>query len=162
MPYWYDGSPIWVERRAKGTDHCGSTGAVYELSTLIVGGRVHDPDRRSRLLSTNRGSGTRSRVVIYAVDGKYQINVAVDGKRGSGDAVKHETLFHNADVIAAGELDIENGVIVAVNDHSGSYLTYGRLDLDPAFADSVLTAIDRAEAPLDIRERLRLEKKARR
>ncbi|MEA2491778.1 MAG: hypothetical protein QOH21_3570 [Acidobacteriota bacterium] len=161
MAYSYDGGPIWAERVARGTDHCGSVGPVYELSTLVIGGTIHDPEDRSYPFSTRRAD-TRARRLIYAVDGKYQINVGVDGKRGSGDAVKHETLFHNADVVAAGEMDIENGVIVAINDHSGSYLTYGSLDLDPAFADAVLIAIDRANAPLDSRERLRLGKKAQR
>jgi hypothetical protein len=74
--------------------------------------------------------------------------------------VKHETLFHNADVRAAGELSVVDGIIVAVNDFSGSYRTAGKLDTDRRFAEAVLTAIDRASIPLHWVERERLRKRA--
>lgn len=99
-------------------------------------------------------------MLIYAIDGKHQINVGVDGIRGSKNAVKHETLFHNADVLAAGEMDVLDGIVTAVNDHSGTYVTHGLMDLDPAFGRAVVTALDRIDVPIHPRERKRLEDKA--
>jgi hypothetical protein len=161
MAYSYDGGPVWADRIEKAKDHCGSAGPVFELSTLIVGGTIRNPADRTEALSTKRtGTPSTSRVLIYAVDGKYQINVAVDGVRGSTHAVKHETLFHNAEVLAAGEMDVIEGTIIAVNDHSGTYVTHGLMDLDPTFSEAVLTALDRIGAPIDPRERRRLESKA--
>lgn len=98
--------------------------------------------------------------VIYAVNENFEINIGFDGVRGSRDAVKHETLFHNADVRAAGELEIEAGVIVEVGDISGTYGTPGRIQTDPSFADAVLNALDRASAPIERSERRRLERRA--
>lgn len=76
------------------------------------------------------------------------MRVGFDGQRGSPDAVKHETLFHNEDVRAAGELDVRAGVISKVNDHSGSYGTYGMLGTDSEFASAVLKVLDSVTAPI--------------
>lgn len=101
-------------------------------------------------------------MLIYAVAENFQVNVAFDTRRGTPGAVKHESLFQNADVRAAGELEIEDGVIVEVGDISGTYGTQGRLQTDHTFADAVLTAIDTIGAPLDAGERRRLRRRARR
>ena len=98
--------------------------------------------------------------MIYAVDVDFNIHVGFDGIRGTAGAVKHETLFHNADVRAAGELTLRGGIIVRVNDQSGSYRTSGRLDTDRRFAEAILTALDRAACPVEDDERSRLRAKA--
>ena len=88
------------------------------------------------------------------------IRVGFDSVRGMPDAVKHETLFHNADVRAAGEFEIENGVIVEVGDVSGTYGTPGRIQTDPSFVEAVLRSLDAAGAPIERHERKRLERRA--
>jgi hypothetical protein len=52
------------------------------------------------------------------------------------------------DVRAAGELTVSEGIIVNVNDLSGSYRTAGKLEMNGQFAEAVLTALDRFGAPL--------------
>ena len=94
------------------------------------------------------------------MDENCAIHVGFDGVRGTPDAVKHETLFHNADVRAASELEIEAGVVVEVGDISGMYGTPGRIQTDPLFAEAVLTALDRIEVPIERGERPRLERRA--
>lgn len=88
------------------------------------------------------------------------MHVGYDGRRGEANAVKHETLFHNADVLAAGEIKVTNGVVVGLNDKSGSYRTMGRLQTDRRFARAILNAIDGAHAPLSDVERARLRGRA--
>jgi len=53
-----------------------------------------------------------------------------------------------------------DGIIVGVNDRSGSYRTAGRLDIDRRFGEAVLTALERAGAPITEAERSRLRAKA--
>src|ERR1041385_1336527 len=96
-------------------------------------------------LTAGRTFGTSAPVLIYAVDTKFSIHVGFDGIRGQSTAVKHETLFHNADVRAAGELEVFEGMIVTVNDHSGSYGTAG--DSTPT-ADSRRRCWRRARMPV--------------
>lgn len=141
------------ERRAKGEDHCQSDGEVFELGSLVVDGVIHDPRARTRLLEAGRRA---SRVLIFAVNADFQINVGFDGRRGSPHTVKHETLFQNAEVRAAGELEVKDGMIVEVTDISGTYGTPGRLQTDPSFSDAVLIGLDRIGARLDEKERQRL------
>jgi hypothetical protein len=157
--YNYDGSPVRQERLANGTDHCGSAGDVYNLHTLVSGDVIVEPDARERPLATGSSPGAE-RVLIYAVDSNFNMHIGFDGVRDQPNAVKHETLFHNADVFAAGELTVNDGIIVRVNDRSGSYRTVGKIDIDRRFAEAVLTAIDRASAPLSGSERSRLREKA--
>jgi hypothetical protein len=57
--------------------------------------------------------------------------------------VKHETLFHNANVAAAGEVSFVMGRLASINDHSGSYGTFGELESDPAFARAVRLGFSR-------------------
>ena len=158
--YDYDGTAVRQERLAKGTDHCGSTGAVYALVDLVKDGLIMDPDRPGTPLTARRTSAPATRVLIYAVNFRFDLRVGFDGTRGELNAVKHETLFHNANVRAAGELEVVDGIIVNVNDHSGSYGTVGRLRTDRRFAMAVLTAIDLVAAPTKDRVRTQLKKQA--
>jgi len=89
-------------------------------------------------------------------------HIAFDGLRGQPGAVKHETLFHNGDVLAAGELEVRRGIIVGLNDHSGSYGTYGKLDSDPAFAAAVVRALDLSGVAMVAELDRKLREKSRR
>jgi hypothetical protein len=149
-----------ASRQAKGEDHCSSTGPVFELRTLVKGGLIRDPAEAATALTAGRSVGKHKVAFIYAVDENFAVHVALDGVRGTKDAVKHETLFHNADVRAAGELEIEAGVIVRVDDISGTYETPGSIEADPLFAGAVLTALDGISAPIEQNERRRLEQRA--
>jgi hypothetical protein len=146
-----------ASRQAKDEDHCSSAGRVYELGALLMDGLIRDPADLATALTAGRSVGTSKVAFIYAVDENFAVHVALDGVRGTQDAVKHETLFHNADVRAAGELEIDAGVIVEVDDISGTYETPGSIQTDPLFADAVLTALDRIDAPIEHKERRRLE-----
>jgi hypothetical protein len=156
----YQDSVVRQERLARGTDHCGSTGTVYVLGELVQAERIVDPRDPKRALTTGGTSPGTAGVLLYAVDANFNIHVGFDGVRGTPDTVKHETLFHNADVRAAGELTLRDGMIVGVNDQSGSYRTSGRLDTDRRFAEAVLTALDRAACPVTDDARSRLREKA--
>jgi hypothetical protein len=147
-------------RQAQGQDHCTSKGQVFELSSLFVGGLIYDPTSPATPLTVGVSVGKRTGALIYAVNEDFEIHVGFDGIRGTPNAVKHETLFHNADVRAAGEMEIEVGVIIEVGDVSGTYGTPGMIQTDPLFADAVLTALDRINAPLADNERRRLERRA--
>jgi len=149
-----------ASRKAKGEDHCSSAGRVYELGTLVKDGLLRDPDDHMVSLTAGRSVSNPEVAFIYAVNENFAIHVALDGVRGTPDAVKHETLFNNADVRAAGELEVESGVIVKVDDISGTYGTPGRIQTDPLFADAVLTALDGIHAPIERNERQRLERRA--
>jgi hypothetical protein len=87
---------------------------------------------------------------IYAVNEDYEFRTAPDsGPRPEAplNAVKHETLFHNAHVRAAGEVQIQDGIIVDINDLSGSYGTRAIMNNDPQFSCDVLEAIVRGNIP---------------
>lgn len=150
-----------ARRKATGEDHCASDGPVFDLAFLIVDGLIRDPADRVKTLTVGVSVGKGSRALIYAVDENFSIRVGFDGVRGTSDAVKHETLFHNADVRAAGELEVEKGVIVEVGDLSGTYGTPGMIQRDPLFAEAVLTALNRIDAPIAPEERRRLTRRAR-
>lgn len=147
-----------AERLRKGTDRCGSPGSVYALEDLLTNEYVEDPEARGTLLDTE--TEAQPRTIIYAVNEHFQIHVAIDGDRTLPDAVKHETLFHNKSVRAAGELGFKAGVIVHVNDHSGSYSTGGSIQTDARFVEAVLVALDGISAPLHPNERERLKREA--
>src|SRR4051794_13752502 len=93
-----------ASRQTKGEDHCASTGPVFQLGMLVRGGLIRDPSDVATALTVGRSVGKRKVAFIYAVDENFTVHVALDGVRGTQNAVKHETLFHNADVRAAGEL----------------------------------------------------------
>jgi hypothetical protein len=157
--YSYHDTPERQQRLAKGTDHCRSAGEVYEISELIDEGRIRDPDEPTKLLTAQRDMGSE-RLFIYAVDSGFEMHIGVDGKREQRNAVKHETLFSNADIRAAGEVDFSRGVISMLNDASGSYGTRGMMDVDPSIADSILVALERSNAPVRQSVRRMLEQKA--
>jgi hypothetical protein len=133
---------------------------VFELGALVSDELIRDPSDLAAALTVGTSVSKTKVAFIYAVDENFAIHVGFDGVRGTTDAVKHETLFHNADVRAAGELEVEAGVIVEVGDISGTYGTPGRIQTDPLFADAVLTALDRIDAPIERNERRRLERRA--
>jgi hypothetical protein len=87
---------------------------------------------------------------IYAVNEGHRFRMAPDGgprNPENTDAVKHETLFENAPVLAAGEVRVENGVIADINDESGSYDTRSAMQNDPQFASDILEAIRLGNIP---------------
>lgn len=157
----YEGSPIQQRRLANHEDHCTSTGVTYDLRELVQDGFLMEPGKSGLRLTVGRSVGKRNRVLIYAVSETHQMRVGFDTARGKRDAVKHETLHHNADVRAAGELEVDRGIIVEVGDVSGSYGTSGRIQTDPEFVKAVLTSIDGVGARIRSAERRRLTRRAR-
>jgi hypothetical protein len=127
------------------------------VTTLLKDGVIRDPVQPSTALHTAKIQSWRSaggppdegNLYIFAVSENYELNVAPDGDRKAANAVKHETLFHNEDVLAAGEIYIANGVVQDINDASGSYGTRGALETDPKFADAVLKALTTHGLPVD-------------
>lgn len=113
-----------------------------------------DPEDQTRRLSTpsikkyttdmQPPDGGIGKTFIFAVGPSLDIHIARDGDRSQQGATKHETLFHNADVLAAGEIHIQDGIISAVNDISGSYNTAGKLESESIFAVAVLNAFEKS------------------
>lgn len=99
--------------------------------------------------------------IIYVVSTTFMVHIAFDGVRGATDAVKHETLFHNANVAAAGEVSFVMGRVSSLNDHSGSYGTFGKLATDPAFARAVRLGFSRTHVLMDesVAEKIRLKRR---
>lgn len=138
--YSYHDTAIRAERLVKGTDHCASRGEVFELRKLVNDrGLATDPRDPESLFDRREGE-----TVIYAVSDEFVVHIGFDGVRGSPDAVKHETLFHNANVRAAGEVVFRAGRVLELNDRSGSYGTYGMLFADPELGEAVLKAFERS------------------
>jgi hypothetical protein len=134
--YIYQDTPVRVERERKGLDHCASKGSVFDLASLVNSeGEVVHPTNPGVLLDNSAGPR-----IIYAVSRDLVVHIAFDGVRGAADAVKHETLFQNANVEAAGEVSFVMGRVSGINDHSGSYGTYCKLASDTAFARAVRRA----------------------
>jgi hypothetical protein len=155
--YNYHDMPVRVDREKKGLDHCASKGSVFNLATLVNGrGEATDP-RNPRVLLDNSAGPT----IIYAVSSHFVVHIAFDGVRGTPNAVKHETLFQNANVAAAGEVFFIMGRVSDINDQSGSYGTLGMLESDPAFAAAVRLGLSRAGVSMDrsVRKKLRLKRR---
>lgn len=146
----YHGTPLHSDRVLKGICRCGSGARSYDSSEILTDGRVRDPrDGLSMLTSDPIGRGpTRSYMFIYAVNAEHRIRFAPDGNRNAADSVKHETLFTNADVLAAGEIQFTDGVVTDINDLSGSYGTQSVMESDPTFARDLLAALERAGIPV--------------
>jgi hypothetical protein len=155
----YENSDEQKRRVPLGLDHCRSSGQVYDLKDLIKGNRLVDPLNPDRTLTAGRSIGETERPFIYAVDANFRVRVGFDTRRGMHDAVKHETLFSNADVRAAGELEIRRGIVVEVGDVSGSYGTSGRIQTDRTFVDDLLTAFERIGVPMKKAEQERLRRR---
>ena len=151
--YNYHDTAIRKERVRLGTDHCDSDGPVFELDALLRDGLLWDPRHPEVLLESERST------IIFAIGDAHRFRIGFDGMRGHPSAVKHETLFHNANVLAAGELHVKSGVIVDLNDHSGSYRTYGKLDADPGFARALLEAAGLLGVPMSDRLRRKLRRR---
>ncbi len=165
--YQYQGSDLQKERITKGVCRCGSQGDVYNLAALLRRDRIAAPKEMVTNLSTPKvpkargereppGSGA-GKTYIFAVGEDLEVHIALDSDRQDAGAVKHETLFHNADVLAAGEICIEDGVISALNDHSGSYGTDAELEANPGFARAVLSACEKHKFPVTVNLRTKLE-----
>ena len=155
--YIYHDTEVRRERERTGHDHCASKGSVFDLATLVNsrGEAVH-PTHPGVLLDNSAGPK-----IIYAVSTALVVHIAFDGVRGAADAVKHETLFHNANVAAAGEVSFVMGRISNLNDHSGSYGTFGKLATDPAFARGVRLGFSRTLVLMDesVAEKIRLKRR---
>ena len=157
--YSYHGTSQHRTRLADGRCRCESQGRVHRLDALLSRGLILAPPALADPLSTPQIRRLRSdpepigagygRTFIFAINEELEICIAADNDRQLHNAVKHETLFHNANVLAAGEICIQNGIILNINDHSASYSTIGKLEADPAFAQAVLGAIARHAFPLD-------------
>jgi hypothetical protein len=156
--YRYHGSEVHKERLAMGRCRCHSEGKIHDLAALLQKGRITDPHQVGSNLSTpgvrmpccgfGSSAGGDAEIFIFAVDEELRIHIAQDTDRAVAGAVKHETLFHNADVLAAGEICIRDGIIAGLNDHSGSYGTRGALETDREFADAVLQAFSTNDLPV--------------
>lgn len=146
----YHGTPLHADRKKQGICRCSSNGSTYNVTTLINETGICDPqDRNSTLSTPPLVRPTVAPLYIYAVGSSYEFRIGRDGDRDNDiDAVKHETLFHNADVLAAGEVQISNGVIVDLNDGSASYFARGKLETDPAFAEALLKSISQNSIPV--------------
>lgn len=143
--YSYQDTVVRLERERNGRDHCASKGSVFDLAALVNDlGEALDPGRTGALLDNSGGP-----TIIYAVSTRFVVRIAFDGVRGTADAVKHETLFENANVAAAGEVSFVMGRVSALNDHSGSYGTFGKLESDPAFARAVRVGLTRTDVLID-------------
>ncbi len=134
--------------------------------TLVHEGRILAPPEMATPLTTPMVRNSRTdpnppgagygTTFIFAISEKLEIHIAPDSDRHLPDAVKHETLFHNANVLAAGEISIHEGIVTGLNDHSGSYDTFGGLETNPAFVHAILHAFKNNNVPVDpiLEERL--------
>jgi hypothetical protein len=149
MPYDYHHSATRPQRLAKGLDRCPSAHPEINLKDLVQGGKIRDPRNPSNILaSAPFGSISHPLpLFIFAVDEAFNMRIYPDGDRAQIDSVKHESLFHNAVVLAAGEIHIHDGEVQDINDKSGSYSTYGELSVNPEFAQAVREALLAANAP---------------
>ena len=151
----YHGSTLNKNRLASGICRCQSPDQdrVVNLRDLVQGNRLRSVHSADELLDepTIQGSDEhleKPHKFIFAVSRDHEIRIAIDHIRPIENAVKHETLFHNADVLAAGEISFRDGIVSDINDRSGSYGTWGMLDTAPGFAEAVLTAFEQNGIPV--------------
>jgi len=149
--YKYHGTVENEKRLATNRCRCASKGSdVHNVANLLSNGFIMNPEDPKRHLSTPKikrrqtdiqpKDGGIGKTFIFAISTSLDIHIARDGDRSQQGTTKHETLFHNADVLAAGEIHIQDGVISALNDLSGSYNTAGKLESDSVFAAAALNA----------------------
>lgn len=143
--YKYHDTPENRKRLAEGTDRCQSPGIKYDLDSIVTSGHAMDPCNSMVRLTTNALADSSVRPYIFAVNLSGRMRVGLDGdRRGDPGATKHETLWENSDVLAAGEIRFEGGIVVEINDHSGSYGTRGYLKQSESFRRAVATALTSA------------------
>lgn len=118
---------IEEQREARGENHCEAAAPVHDLRALVRDGHACDPATGSRLTSSPLGPIAGGKWIFAVKNG--EIRVAPDGVRGNRQTAKHETLFRNADVDAAGEVHFLDGRVEDLNDVSGTYQTRDSLDL---------------------------------
>ena len=152
MIFEYDGSERQLKRVRDGFDHCQEPEVeVFTLRDIVSGGIARIDGEP---LSTPRlGNG----MFIYAVRDDI-IVIGRDGNRGQAGSVKHETLFRNQPVQIAGEIQFDHGILIGVNDKSGSYLTEGGLKLYPEARMALLAALNDSGVifAVDVRRQLEL------
>lgn len=148
-PYRYHGSLEHQDRLRHGRDHCKTEGPVHDVATLVCNGLARSPGTTDLLTTPAMNA---EGIYIYAVGLSGEMRVAADGgDRSRPHAIKHETLYHNDDVMAAGEVVFRDGVVVDLNDKSGSYRTFGEMRVNPDFCKAVLDALERTRVTLDLR-----------
>jgi hypothetical protein len=153
--FYYHDTAENHRRLAAGICRCQSEeqDRVVNLRDLVLGNRLRSVHSPAELLDAPVVNGNDDHLekpyrFIFAVSQNFEIRIALDHLRVVDNAVKHETLFHNANVLAAGEIYFENGVVIEINDRSGSYGTLGMLETAPGFAEAVLTAFERNGIPV--------------
>jgi hypothetical protein len=156
--YQYHGTLVHEKRLSDGICRCQSTGVVFNAKDLIRNGLIFEPLAFAYPLNTPRIKTLsnpdliiegNAKPFIYAVSLELDLHVAPDGNRPTDNSVKHETLFHNEHVLAAGEIWIRDGIIAGMNDYSGSYGTRGEMETNPAFAKAVLSALIKQNLPVN-------------
>lgn len=144
--YSYHDSPRRPQREIDGTCRCGSTSEnIFEISGFLAA----EPHITSPAVPTDRDGIPLIGKYIYAVSVDYEMRIALDGDRLENSSVKHETLFHNQDVLAAGEIGFTSGEVSSINDHSGSYGTDGEMKIDPEYSSTLLKAFGLKSIPLE-------------
>ena len=143
--YTYHGSTENQRRLEKDICRCATTpgSRVFTLSELVRDDKLIDPYDPTKILTSSptvpidAEEAYRPGIYIYAISTTREMRIALDCDRSHPNAVKHETLFHNEDVVVAGEIRFDEGMVVDVNDHSGSYGTRGAFEVDPSSLKSV-------------------------
>ena len=153
--YNYHGSQRHSERLRQGTCRCGSTGDTYDLGDLLDQRRIREPSNRTLFLNT-APLGTLEGAFIYAISNDHAMRIAPDGDRQKAHSVKHETLFQNANVRAAGQLYVREGILYDLDDSSGSYATRGMLEADPEFAKAISHCLDAYDVEISAALRAKL------
>ena len=127
---------------------------VFALCCLVKEGRIQDPYEKGKHLGElptvpeTATEAYKPGVYIYAVSATFEMRIALDCDRDLQNAIKHESLFKNADVIAAGEIRFSDGCVSYLDDKSGSYGTLGALEGDPDFVRAILTAFSQGGIPV--------------
>ncbi len=154
MPY-YIAAKIERERNQNRENQCKSGARSYALRTLVEGGLAIDP-LSHHPLSTSPLERGKAGKYIYAVRND-TMRVGPDGDRSKKDVVKHETLFRNLPVQAAGEIRFHEGAVIDINDLSGTYLTEDEME-EEEFRRVVAESLREAGVALsqDVRRRIRV------
>lgn len=151
--YRYRDTSMEQEREIRKKNYCKSSGETYDLRQSVVGELVMSPpDKKDPL--TSPALRLHGETYIFAVNMEYDLRFAQDGgdrTPSKSDLVKHETLLHNDDARAAGEIQFRSGVVIGINAASGSYnpMQEDLVERDPRFSMALLEAFRRANVQLD-------------